>query len=546
MKSRTSFFNATVLRKDITRFAPLWCLYLVGMLLIGPGGFFANERPFSLVEIMGATIGYFSIINFCYALVCGELLFGDLFSSRLCNALHALPLRRESWFATHLICGLAFSVVPNLIVALCLIPQLEHYWFVAFIWLGGLTLSYLFFFGAAVLSAMCTGNRFAMVLVYGLINFLSVLVLWLLKFLYEPLLYGIVIPTDGFILLSPVSYLCMTELNFMNFLDKINAFYNPQNGWPYLAWIAGIGIVMMAGALLLYRRRQLESAGDFITVRPLAPVFHVLYTLVAGIVLHLFTYLFGWNENYFFLVVGIIVGFFTGMMLLKRTVRVFKPATFIGLAVMAAVLFGSMGLAKLDVLGIVNWMPKESSVKTVSVGYTYTGIAYSTEDADEINGLLSIHQSILDTQDEADYGYPVELKYTLNDGSVVSREYTIDHNSKFSKELMPYFSKPECVFDTDDVPALLESVKYVDLTDYTGSTGAILLKEDALDFLNAVIADCEAGLTAQSWNYHGDDVHLGWAEIILPDDKAVSVNLWDTFENTVAWLEAHDIDLIAD
>ena len=34
MKSRTSFFNTTVLRKDITRFAPAWGLYLTGMLLI--------------------------------------------------------------------------------------------------------------------------------------------------------------------------------------------------------------------------------------------------------------------------------------------------------------------------------------------------------------------------------------------------------------------------------------------------------------------------------------------------------------------------------
>ena len=545
MKSRTSFFNATVLRKDITRFAPMWGLYLVGMLLICLGGFFANEAVLSLAETMGVTIGYFSIINFCYALICAELLFGDLFNSRLCNALHAMPLRRESWFVHHLVSGIAFSVIPNLIVALCLIPQLGTYWFVSFIWVGGLTLSYLFFFGAAVLSAMCTGSRFAMALVYALINFLSVLVLWLLKFLYEPLLFGIVIKTDGFIFLSPVSYLCMTELNFLNFLDKINAFYNPQNGWPYLVWIAVAGVAMLAGALLLYRRRHLESAGDFITVRPLAPVFHVLYTLVAGIVLHLFTYLFGIEESYVFLAVGIAAGFFTGLMLLKRTVRVFKVSTFVGLAVMAAVVFGSMGLAKLDVLGIVNWMPKESSVKTVSVGYTYTGISYSTEDAAEISELLSIHQLILDTRDEADYGYPIELEYTLNDGSVVSREYTIDHDSKFSEELMPYFSKPECVFDTDDVPALLASVKYVDITDFTGNTAAVLLGEDIQGFLNAVIADCEAGLTAQSWNYHDDAGHLGWAEIILPDDKAVHINMWSTFKNTVAWLEAHDIDLIA-
>ena len=33
MKLRTSFFNGTVLRKDITRFAPVWGLYSIFTLM---------------------------------------------------------------------------------------------------------------------------------------------------------------------------------------------------------------------------------------------------------------------------------------------------------------------------------------------------------------------------------------------------------------------------------------------------------------------------------------------------------------------------------
>ena len=33
MKLKTSFFNATVLKKDITRFAPVWGIYSVILLL---------------------------------------------------------------------------------------------------------------------------------------------------------------------------------------------------------------------------------------------------------------------------------------------------------------------------------------------------------------------------------------------------------------------------------------------------------------------------------------------------------------------------------
>lgn len=315
MKSRTSFFNTTVFRKDITRFAPAWGLYLTGILLLMLTIF--TEDDYHLADTMSMTIGVLSIVNIGYALVCGALLFGDLFNHKLCNALHAMPLRREGWFVTHLVSGLLFSVVPNLIVALCLIPRLDSYWPMAFVWWGGMTATYLFFFGAAVLSALCTGSRFAMTLVYGLINFLSILLMWTVQFLYKPLLYGIEIDQEPFVFFSPVSYLCTHELSF--------AYFSTNDGWPYVTGIALVGVAMLVAALFLYRRRHLETAGDFITVRFLSPVFLVLYTLAAGMALFIFSSVFSVDRDYLFLAVGVTAGFITGRMLLRRTVRVFKP-----------------------------------------------------------------------------------------------------------------------------------------------------------------------------------------------------------------------------
>ena len=127
MKLRTSFFNTAVLKKDITRFAPAWGLYLTAMLLLMVT---ITEENYDLAGTLGVTINLLSIVNLGYALVCAALLFGDLFNSKLCNALHAMPMRREGWFLTHLVSGLMFSVVPNLVVGLCLMPRLGVYWFV--------------------------------------------------------------------------------------------------------------------------------------------------------------------------------------------------------------------------------------------------------------------------------------------------------------------------------------------------------------------------------------------------------------------------------
>lgn len=539
MKSRTSFFNATVLRKDITRFAPAWGLYLTAMLLVLLT--VLTDTDYHLAVDIGLTINLLSIVNLGYALVCGALLFGDLFNHKLCNAMHALPLRREGWFLTHLASGLLFSVVPNLVVALCLLPRLGLYWYVSFIWLGGVTAVYLFFFGAAVLSAMCTGSRFAMALVYGLINFLAILAMWMLQFLYEPLLFGIEIDQSPFVFFSPVTYLCTNELNYVNFLDKITGFYNPNDGWPYTLGIACVGGMMLIGALLIYRKRHLESAGNFVTVRALSPVFLVLYTLTAGMILFIFSYIFATDYGYLFLAVGIAAGFITGRMLLRRTVRVFKPATFIGLAVMMAVLFGSLGLAKLDVFGIVRWVPEAEAVKKVSIRYTDDEVTYTTPEKAEIEELVQIHEGIVAAGGEDNrWSSRIDLTYTLQDGSVVTRCYPVDYSTGEGQAIARLLSKPEYVLDTQDVSTLWETVNYITV-DKHSTDNTVFVREEAQSLLDAIIADCEAGLMNQDWNYHTDDT---WGYLILEKagDRDVSVLVWNSAVNTVTWLKEHGIN----
>ena len=546
MKLRTSYFNGTVLKKDITRFAPSWALYLTGMLLIMVGDFAAMDlEPKSLASDINVTISILSVANLFYALLNAQLLFGDLFNSRNCNALHAMPLRREGWFLTHLVSGMLFSAVPNLIVGLCLIPSLDFYASVALIWAGCLTMQYVFFFGTAVFSAMCTGSRFAMALVYGIINFLSALVWGLLTSLYQPLLHGITINTEGFDLFSPVWYLCSREMRYVPEAILPDYYRASVNGMPYLWAIFLIGAALLTLSLLLYRRRHLESAGDFIAIKPLAPVFAVLYTLVAGIVLHIFTTIFGTNDNYIFLAVGIIAGYITGQMLLKRTVRVFQGRTFLGLALMAALVFGSLGLAKMDVLGIVTWVPAPAQVQSVTINsYYYMG--YTTEDPAEIRELTEIHGDILaDCENTQGFNTRVVLSYVLNNGKTVNRDYYFSMSEDTADKVNSYLSKPEVVMQYEDWETFRESVTYVfipykDLTFYA---------EEARTLVDAIKADCEAGNMNPEWSMHSKDKDYSLVEIGVkePDAKDIfrSVTIWDNCEHTIAWLEDHGVEYYA-
>ena len=95
MKSRTLSCELTVLRKDITRFAPVWILYSILLLLILMVTYGSNFG-WLITSALGGTSYALAIINFCYGLINAQLLFGDLFRGPMANALHALPLRRES------------------------------------------------------------------------------------------------------------------------------------------------------------------------------------------------------------------------------------------------------------------------------------------------------------------------------------------------------------------------------------------------------------------------------------------------------------------
>ena len=134
MKSRTSFFNRAVIKKDITRFAPLWVLYTLGMLLI-----MLNTVSSSLymhpVHNMNASIGGISVANLFYAALVAQLLFGDLFKSKMCNALHAMPVSRNAWFGSHLLVGLACSLLPNLLTSVLMMFSLGKFWYTALLWL---------------------------------------------------------------------------------------------------------------------------------------------------------------------------------------------------------------------------------------------------------------------------------------------------------------------------------------------------------------------------------------------------------------------------
>lgn len=557
MKSRISFFNGALFRKNVTRFAPAWVLYSVFLVLLMVSTFYgdAYNDCQNLSDLINISCGY----SLYYALLVAQLLFGDLYNSRMCNALHALPMRRETWFGTHIITGLCFAIIPNLFASLFAAMLLGKYWIAAVYFLLGSSLSYLLFFGIAVFCVFCVGNRFAMVLVYGIVNLFVVALVEIINILYDPLVFGIELDASWLYWLCPVSKLIETEFldvtrysaEEMLELGLTDPITIKAENWWYLILCGLLGLALIAVALHLYRRRQLESAGDFVVVKPLAPVFLVLYTLAAGCLLYLLASVSG--TGYFFLFLGIAIGFFTGLMLLNRTIRVFHKKAWLGFGAFATVMAVSLLLTWLDPIGFTRYVPDTEDVASVSITTNYwNNDAYITEQEHEIGDIASIHQHALDNRLYSSYNNGVEcldiyLTYTLKNGRIVRRTYYIYPEESAGQLLEGYMSRPEVVLGqrfTDFESYCADIERMTTLTHQ-----ALYQQEHIQSLLTAILADCEAGTMADDWRFH-PDADSFWIDIEYvreTDENGITyssyrtLRIWPEAENTMAWLEQNGL-----
>ena len=541
MKSRISFFDKTVFRKDITRFAPVWALYLIGGLLLSLNMIGDYNDGYAAVNLM-ESLTVLPAVNLIYAALCAQMLFGDLFNTKLCNALHALPLRRETWFVTHTLAGMTFSLAPNLILSLCFLPMLGDTWFLAFVWLLGMTLEYLFFFGVAALSCMLSGSRIGMAAVYAVVNFFSVIIYWFVYTFYAPLLPGLDIRGESFLRFCPVAW-ATGWLGELAEFDWVPGAYSGSylylgltEGWLYLAVLAVLGIAALALGILLYRRRRLESAGDLLAFKPMEPVFAVIATLSSGAVFQLVSDLFVGGNNYVYLAVGILVGWFASRMLLERRVKVFRKKAFLGCAAIVAAMGLSLLLTWLDPLGITRWVPEADRVASVTVveDYSYEAEyeyndAILIDDPDLIASVIRAHEHLIGEGAGEWQGdsVPVTLIYEMKDGRQVRRHYYYPTGGKAAEVFDTLFSDPAYVLGYLDWDTFLAGVQYAEVDwEYK------VVGDEARQLAEAIRADCEAGTMVQSRDHSG---YVACVEL-QRHDRSVYLDVFADCEHTLTWL----------
>lgn len=465
----SGWFNGTLLKKNITRFWPLWVGYIGVLAFLLPMELFlelsrmglngsmsfARDTAWSIVN--DATIGVLGI-GVVYGLLLAMLLFSYLMNSKAAGMYHALPIRREGIFLTNWLTGLLVIAVPAVAVFLvAAVVEAGAGVLVLsdlFLWLVTAIACPMFFFCLATCVAMFTGHILALPVFYGVVNCLVIGVCALMDYSGYRLLYNY----DSAVLVdSTFARWCTPAYQLYYLLTEGGSSVTAVGVTAVAGFSIVLGLTFTLIAVVTYQNRQLERAGDIVTVGWVRPVFQYGLGICVGLLFGIFFFenffsFTGWLGYVALSAVSAVIGAFVGRMLLNKTLRVFadgwKGCCALGLA-MALVMVG----VHTDLLGYQRWLPDVEQVVSVRIwggqSMPYDDGDYlwlSLDDEENIQKVFDLHKALNDDMDELrafadtnDYWgmYDEDGSYQLMDTNRVTVEYTLKNGSVVRRSYNP-------------------------------------------------------------------------------------------------------------
>ena len=473
MQSKTSFFNRTLFRKNLSRYWPLWGFAsFVGFL--APAALLVRviqSGETSVAPLRVREIYYYlvadavPIVSIAYAILCAMAVWSYLYHPRSVSMMHSLPIRREGLFLTNLLSGLAMMAIPYLVAG--------GLGTLLFACCGGFdawgTLATILavigqsvtFFGLATFCAFLTGNIFALPVLYFLLNFLAPLGDWLCNLFARGFLFGFTADYSGTVdFLCPMVYLTQrlyvnseyetvrdSALEYQNRLTSVTL----ENAWLIAAYAAA-GLVFLALAYLLYRRRESERAGDVVAVRVFRPVFRfgvaALSALLGGRLLYALLWeSFQVGDTFtpvplaICLIVAGLIGYYAASMLLAKSLRVFRGSAVGALCLVAACVAFCAGM-RYDLFGIERRIPDQNEITQLEIYLARNTYYLTPEDQPELlSGAQDLQRTLIAQKDlirsnyetyrhggsssDPDASTNIRYIYTLKNGATVERFYTV-------------------------------------------------------------------------------------------------------------------------
>ncbi|MEG1999766.1 MAG: hypothetical protein RR053_00030 [Evtepia sp.] len=422
---QNSFFNKTLFRKQMTRFWPLWSLYALVAITALPLTLLLNRNEFNPgfaesfahLDIVQIAVSMGPWIAAFFGLLSAMAVWSYLYNPRSVGMIHALPVRREGLFLSNYLAGICFFLLPHILIFFTTWAAEAA---VGCVDLGALFLAFLiqnllslFFFSFATLTAFITGSLLALPCLFAIFNGVVLGMVLILGQTFQCFVYGYPDVVSGWMERIAVwgtpMFLLMRKVRVDSTMVESGSAAMVQ-GIPIVVGLALVGLMMAAVALLLYRKRKLELAGEVVAVSWIRPIFKYCVAICGGIAVgNLFYAMFQVSSIWLMLCLILLwtaVFYFAAQMLLSKSFAVFHKS-WKGCVILSVVLSLGMVAMELDVFGYEKDVPLPNEVASIQLensngyhGYRNYGdedVQQST-DPELIAQLIALHQSLADNK----------------------------------------------------------------------------------------------------------------------------------------------------
>ena len=452
MPSERTFFNKAIYKRALSRFWIIGAAYAVVLcfLTLMCGRYFSSDftevSEYVSYSILSNLTRREILAAAAAAVVMAVAVYGWMFRKTSAAYISALPVTREALLISSLLAGLTLLILP------CIIAML-----VSLLLYGGAgspctpyllcsaaaaALMNIAFFGLASFCTVFTGNAAVLPALYviALYGFVGIEVG--IRYITEFLLFGVRGGTGWELaILSPLYYFSNGYVGSYSYAIPLTAIY------------AAAGVILAGLAVIFFRHRRMEAAGEVVAVPVLRPIFRWGLAAVGSLGMALLTLKTVFNVGSYdagnsstparvailllAMLFGAAVGWFGADALMRKTLRVFDRH-WKGLGVFCALLCVLVIGGKLDVFGVERYQPDVDEIGYATV--TGWGEYYNVKrimQPENIEALLSLQKDIIANKKayENQKGiniFPLTIEYYGTDGKLLARRVYIYAADKYA------------------------------------------------------------------------------------------------------------------